>query len=86
MRNQLFLLIMIFTIIESQEYNIQLIYENHQKNYNNSDKFNMVLCNENIICNKIMMIVYYWFSIYIITIIIRVIVILFVFILCFIND
>jgi len=88
MQNRLYFLMMIFVIIKSQEYKITLVLEENQYliNYNNLNSINDFLCRENIICEKIIIITYYCSCVYIITIIIRSIFVLFILIMCLIND
>ena len=92
MRISSLIFIIMFVLVYSQQYNVQLIFEEqyhnliHKKDYYNLDDFNEIFCENNIICKKILIIMYYWCCIYFTMIIIRTIIILCVLIMCIIND
>lgn len=91
MRISCIFLIMMFSMINSQEYEqyeeyfIRLNLVKTQPNYNLNEP-TKILCDDNMICRKIIAFIYYWFCVYIVTIIIRSIIVICVLILCLIND
>ena len=86
MRVSLIFLSMIFIMINSEQYNIQLILEKHNHDkYYNLYEINEILYNRSIICRMVIKLLYYFGCVYIATIIIRSIVVLCVVIMCLIN-
>ncbi len=91
MHISLFFLITMFMSTKSQQYSVQLIFENqnysiHKEPYLNINGFNRFVCRKNKTCRNIATFTYYLSRIYIIFIILRGLMILCILILCLLFD